>query len=218
MSKLLLTAFEAFGSDSINASLEVLPRLTAVASELFDVYPHVLPVDAAHAPQQIRALLRSLKPDWCVMLVQANGRAALSVERVALNLCDFRIPDNDGQQLTDQPVIAGGPAAYFATLPVKQLVAAAQDVGVPAEQSLGAGAYLCNLVSYVALHLGATERLKTRCGFVHVPLLPEQTDVQAVPTMGLAVMQRGLAAMLAALADTARADTLSFAEGAAAHV
>jgi pyroglutamyl-peptidase len=204
MLTLLLTAFEPFGGDRLNASAEVLRLLAPAISSAIETHTSILPVDSVRAPQQIRSLLRSLRPDWYVMLGQANGRAALSVERVAVNLLDFRIPDNGGHQPVDAPAIRGGPAAYFATLPVKQLVAAAREVGTPAEQSLTAGAFLCNQASYIALHTCATEGLPTRCGFVHVPVLPEQvTEARATPSMGLETMRRGLRAMLEALVSEA---------------
>jgi len=200
MPTLLLTAFEPFGGDRVNASAEVLRLLAPDISNIVETHTSILPVDSVCTPQQIRSLLELLRPDWCVMLGQANGRAALSVERVAVNLCDFRIPDNGGHRPVDQPVVMDAPDAYFATLPVKQLVAAACEVGTPAEQSLTAGAFLCNQTSYVALHTCATEGLSTRCGFVHVPVLPEQvTESRATPSMALDTMQRGLRAMLEVL-------------------
>ncbi|HEU5011469.1 MAG TPA: pyroglutamyl-peptidase I [Roseiflexaceae bacterium] len=200
MPTLLLTAFEPFGDDRLNASAEVLHLLAPDLSSAIETHTSILPVDSVRAPERIRSLLYSLRPDWCVMLGQANGRAALSVERVAVNLLDFRIPDNGGHQPIDQPVVMDGPAAYFSTLPVKQLVAAAREVGTPAEQSLTAGAFLCNQASYVVLHTCAVEGLPTRCGFVHVPVLPEQvTEGRMTPSMELETMRRGLRAMLAAL-------------------
>lgn len=200
MPTLLLTAFEPFGDDRLNASAEVLRLLVPEISSTIETHTSILPVDSVRAPQQIRLLLRSLRPDWYVMLGQANGRAALSVERVAVNLLDFRIPDNGGHQPMEEPVIHEGPAAYFATLPVNQLVVAAREVHTPAEQSLTAGAFLCNQASYVALHTCATEGLPTRCGFVHVPVLPEQVaESRPTPSMGLETMRRGLRAMLKVL-------------------
>lgn len=191
---MLLTGFEPFGGQTRNPSAELVNRLVG---SLAGVRTAVLPVDADRAPAQLTRLLLEQCPDWCVMLGQAGGRAALSVERVAVNYCHFRIADNAGQQLVDQPVVAGGPAAYFTTLPVPKLLAAAQRVGVPAEQSLSAGAYLCNMLFYTALHMAAEYNLPTRCGFVHVPLLPEQPNSRAIrPVMKLDAMALGVGAML----------------------
>ncbi len=204
MPTLLLTAFEPFGGERLNASAEVLRLLAPDISNVIETHTSILPVDSVRAPQQIRSLLGSLRPDWYVMLGQANGRAALSVERVAVNLLEFRIPDNGGHQPIDEPAIRGGPAAYFATLPVNQLVAASREAGTPAEPSLTAGAFLCNQASYVALHTCAVEGLPTRCGFIHVPVLPEQvTEGRATPSMGLETMRRGLRAMLEVLVSEA---------------
>ena len=208
MRTLLLTAFEPFGGDQINASAEVLPLLVSELSTAMNVHAYLLPVDSVCVPERIRSLLCTLQPDWCVMLGQANGRAALSVERVAVNLLDFRIPDNGGHQPIDQPIVVDGPDAYFATLPVNQLVAAAREVGTPAEQSLTAGTFLCNQASYVALHTCAVEGLPTRCGFVHVPVLPEQVvEGRATPSMGIETMRCGLRAMLEVLVSEVTVDT-----------
>jgi len=148
----------------------------------------------------ITDLLLDLQPDLCLMLGQANGYAALSVERVAINLCDFRIPDNAGIQPIDEPIVQDGPAAYFSTAPVRAVVDAIRAAGIPANLSLSAGAYLCNMVYYVALHVCATRRLPTRCLFIHLPSLPAQSsaDPRPGPTMALETMCAGVHAALAA--------------------
>lgn len=195
---ILLTGFEPFGGSARNPSAEVLTALGQHGPALTTL---LLPVDTARAPELLRAALLELRPRWCVMLGEARGRAAINVERVAINLLDFAIPDNAGVQLSDRPIVEGGPDAYLATLPVRQLQAAILEAGVPAELSLSAGSYLCNQVSYVALHTAATEGLSTRCGFLHLPSLPEQIAEEGLraPSMARATICDGVAAALRAL-------------------
>ena len=121
---------------------------------------------------------------------QAGGRAALSLERVAINVNDARIPDNTGEQPVDTPVIAGGPAAYFTTLPIKAMLAALLDEGINAEVSQTAGTFVCNHVFYGLMHELATrtELSRTRGGLIHVPWLPAQGQ----PSMRLDEIVQGL--------------------------
>jgi pyroglutamyl-peptidase len=120
----------------------------------------------------------------------ASGRGALSIERVAINVMDARIPDNAGAQPVDAPIVAGGPAAYFSTLPIKAMRAALQQAGLPAEVSQTAGTFVCNQVFYGLMHRLARQRRApgARGGFIHVPGLPEQGD----PSMNLDEICRGL--------------------------
>lgn len=205
MPTVLLTGFEPFGGSTLNASAEAVARLVAEPPPDIQLYTEILPVDALRTPELVRGTLLALRPDLCLMLGQAEGRAALSIERVAINLCDFSIPDNGGNQPANEPVVPGGPAAYFATVPVRTMLQAAQAADVPAELSLSAGAYLCNLALYTALHAAAEHRLPTQCGFVHVPMLPSQAlgQQQARPTMALETICTGLRAMIGALARAA---------------
>ncbi len=200
MSTLLVTGFEPFGGDLINPSAEVV-RWFANNGKPSDAATAILPVDAVQAPRMITDLLLNHQPDVCLMLGQANGYAALSVERVAINLCDFRIPDNAGVWRIDEPIVEDGPAAYFSTAPVRDMVQAIRAAGVPADLSLSAGAYLCNMVYYIALHVCATHRLSTRCVFIHLPSLPSQAslDSRPRPTMALETMYAGVRAALQAV-------------------
>lgn len=197
MSTLLITGFEPFGGFSVNPSAEVVRRFRD-SGTLRNETTAILPVDAVQAPRMITDLLLTHQPDLCLMLGQADGYTSLSVERVAINLCDFRVPDNAGIQRVDEPVVDGGPAAYFSTAPVRDVVHAVRAAGVPAELSLSAGAYLCNMVYYTALHVCATHRLLTRCLFIHLPSLPSQahTEHHPRPTMALETMYAGVCAAL----------------------
>lgn len=209
MPSVLLTGFEPFGGSRINPSGELVKRLSAENLPLLQIHPYILPVDAARVPELLREALASLRPAWCIMLGQANGQAAISIERVAVNLCDFSNPDNAGHRAIDESIAPGGPAAYFATLPVRRMLDAVLAVDVPAELSLSAGAYLCNLVFYAALHICHTDTLATRCGFLHLPALPEQVIAtgRAAPSMALDTACAGLRAILRMLATEADTDS-----------
>lgn len=164
--KLLITGFEPFGGHAANPS-EQLARALAGA----DAACAVLPVDRERGPRTLLEALRREDPSAVLCLGLAAGRTALSVEQVAVNLLEYPMPDNAGNQVIDQPVAAGGPAAYFATLPTRQMVAAIRAAGVPAELSLSAGAFLCNQVMYTLLHHAAVNHLSLVGGFLHVPAL-----------------------------------------------
>jgi pyroglutamyl-peptidase len=198
MKTVLLTGFEPFGGDTVNPTAEAVRRIGAEGVAGIRLSTLVLPVDSARAPAQIAEALERTRPDTCLMLGLASGVAALQIERVAVNLCDFRIPDNGGHQPIDEPIAPEGPAAYFATLPVRALQEAARGSGAPADLSLSAGAYLCNMALYTALHLCATRGYQTRCGFVHVPALPEQVlaEPRARPSMTLETLRAAVLAML----------------------
>ena len=119
-----------------------------------------------------------------------------------MNLADFSIPDNAGSQVVDQPVVAGGPAAYFATLPVRAMLAAIRAAGVPCDLSLTAGTFLCNQVFYVELHHIGMHRPAMRAGFIHVPSLPVQAAPRPSPaaSMSLETMVAGVEAAVQAIA------------------
>jgi pyroglutamyl-peptidase len=139
-----------------------------------------------------------------ILLGQAGGRAAMSVERVAINVDDARIADNAGWQPVDEPVAPAGPAAYFATVPIKAMVLAMRDADVPAAVSNSAGTFVCNHLLYGVLHFLAASGRRTRAGFIHVPWLESQAVARpAEPAMALATMVRGVEAAIAAALDTA---------------
>ena len=131
---------------------------------------------------------------------QAGGRAEVSVERIGINVTDFRVPDNDGAQPGDGPVLAGGPAAYFATIPVQAVAAALQQAGVPASVSNSAGTHLCNHTLYLLGHLAATGYPAMRGGLLHLPYLPEQVARHpGQPSMALAMQVAALRAAIGAI-------------------
>ncbi|WP_042366035.1 pyroglutamyl-peptidase I [Streptacidiphilus neutrinimicus] len=197
MTRVLLTGFEPFDGERTNPSWEAA-RLVADGPRLrgLEVTGVLLPCVFDSSVEALREAIRDTEPDLVLALGQATGRSGISVERVAVNLSDARIPDNAGRQPVDQPVVPGGPAAYFAALPVKACVAAVREAGVPASLSHTAGTFVCNHVFYALMHLIATERPRLRGGFVHVPASPGQVLDQAVPSLPTATVARGLRALL----------------------
>lgn len=161
------------------------------------VHARELPVSFAAAGPALRAALDELTPDVVICVGQAGGEDRIRVERVAINVDDARIPDNDGAQPIDAPVVDGGPAAYFATLPVKAAVAAIEARGIPACVSQTAGTFVCNHAFYVLQHELAS-RPGVRGGFVHVPFAPEQAAGTDRPSLPVETMAEALDAVLRA--------------------
>ena len=211
MRKVLLTGFEPFGGDALNPSWLAAQALHGRRIAGHQVVAAQLPTVFGASLERLDALLHQHRPVLVVCLGLAAGRAALSLERVAINVQDARMPDNAGAEPVDAPVVPGGPAAYFSTLPIKAMRAAAQAAGVSAEVSQTAGTFVCNHVFYGLMHRLATEPALAgaRGGFVHVPLLPEQ----GTPGLALEDQVKGLRAAIAA-ALTQREGDLRQAAGA----
>lgn len=166
MSTVLLTGFEPFGGDAVNPSGDAVRRVARDWDAPQRLIAEVLPVAFAGAADRMRALIEQHRPDIVLATGLAGGRAAIGVERIAVNLADARIADNDGAQPVDEPSIPGAPAAAFATLPVKAVAAAIAGAGIPAEVSHTAGTFVCNHVFFTAL---AAAPEGTIAGFIHVP-------------------------------------------------
>ncbi|HWB49240.1 MAG TPA: pyroglutamyl-peptidase I [Stellaceae bacterium] len=212
--KALVTGFEPFAGDGVNPSLEALHRLPG-RSGAVDIATAALPVAFGAALPTLRAAIARSRPDIVLSVGLAGGRAALSLERVAINVNDARIPDNDGSQPIDRPVVAGGPAAYFATLPIKAAAAALRQAGIPAAVSNSAGTFLCNHVFYGLMHEAARSGHAFRAGFLHVPYLPSQAAGEpGAPSMALAQIVEGIEIILQVAA--ARTGDLAVSEGALA--
>ena len=166
--KALVTGFEPFGGDSVNASLEAVRRLPQNAGKL-EIATAVLPTSYARSLAALEAAIARVEPEIVLCVGQAGGRAALCVERVAVNLQDAEIADNDGARPVDTPVVAGGPAAYLSTLPVRAAIEGLRAQALPAQLSMSAGGFVCNHVFYGLMHLAATGKHRFRAGFLHVP-------------------------------------------------
>lgn len=191
----LLTGFEPFDAQQVNASwLAVEEVARAWSGPALEVVR--LPVSFARAPAALRRALDRTRPDVVVCVGEAGERSAVSVERVAINVADARIPDNDGAQPTDEPLVPDGPVAYLTGLPLRRCVAAVAAAGVPVEVSSSAGTFVCNAVFYTLAR--ALSGTGVAHGFVHVPRTPEQAPAgidRGLPTSSSA---RGLAALVTA--------------------
>lgn len=209
MTIVLLTGFEPFAGDRSNPSGDAVRRVESSWTGPETLLVDVLPVTFTGAAARLRALIAAHEPDIVIAVGLAGNRAAMSVERIAVNLVDARIPDNDGAQPIDQPSVAGAPAARFASLPVKAIVRDILDEGIPAEVSHSAGTFVCNHVFYAALD-EASARPGLRAGFVHVPWDAQNAPMDA-PYLALDDIVRALE--IAVRTTVATADDIAVVGG-----
>lgn len=174
MKRLLLTAFEPFAGESINPSLVAARKMERIDFPNAIVRVAELPVDRFRAVDAALEIIRADRPDIVMMLGEAGGRFRICPERVAINIDDFRIPDSAGNQPTDEPIVEGGPAGYFSTLPIRSIVDRINKAHIPAAISNSAGAYLCNRLFYSVMHAISADGSPTKAGFIHVPYLHDQ--------------------------------------------
>ncbi|SFG02515.1 pyroglutamyl-peptidase I Cysteine peptidase. MEROPS family C15 [Duganella sp. CF458] len=192
MKTVLLTGFEPFNKEPVNPAWETVRALDGWGEGDFRVVARQLPCVFGDANAAMTALIEELKPALVIAVGQAGGRVDLSVERVAINVDDAPIKDNAEKQLVDEPIVRGGPAAYFATLPIKAIVAALRAAGLPASVSQTAGTFVCNHVFYGLMHAVAG-RDDVKAGFIHIPYLPEQAARHpGTASMSLEQMKEGL--------------------------
>jgi pyroglutamyl-peptidase len=168
----LLTGFEPFGGDALNPSWDAVRRLEGEVIAGHRIVAACLPVEFGRSLEVLRTHVERLRPGLVLAVGLAGGRAAISLERVAINVDDARIPDNAGRQPVDEPIDPAGPAACFARLPLKAVLVALRDAGIPAEVSQTAGTFVCNHVFYGLMRL--LEGSGARGGFIHVPYCPSQ--------------------------------------------
>lgn len=202
MTTVLLTGFEPFADDPTNSSGDAVQLVAASWAGPEQLVTAALPVTFEGAAARLRALIAQHSPDIVIATGLAGGRTAVTPERVAINLVDARIPDNSGAQPGDEPSLAGGPAAYFTTLPVKAIVRDASAAGIPTSLSTTAGTFVCNHVFFHALDAAATARPSMRAGFIHVPYAAESSPLGA-PALPLADIARALAIAVRTSIDTA---------------
>ncbi len=194
--KILITGFEPFGESPINPSQLLVQSLADQEMDGVTLITDVLPVDQAQAPGKVTALIHQHQPDAILAFGLALGRPKISLERVALNLQDFRIPDNQGRTISNLPIQPDGPAAYFSSLPLQGMLARLHTAGIPAELSLSAGAYLCNLVFYTIMHTLSDHPKPIPAGFIHLPALPEQAAASDKPIPSLSFQLEQKAAQI----------------------
>lgn len=197
-SKILLTGFTPFDGESVNPALEAVKLVKSPLPEI-ELIKLEVPTVFTRSGELVAAAMDKYLPDTVICVGQAAGRSAVTPERIAINVDDARIPDNDGAQPVDKPIAADGPAAYFATLPIKAVVQAIRAAGVPAEVSNSAGTYVCNHLMYAVLHHAATDHPGMRAGFIHVPCIPEQTSGKDVPSLPLDRIVTALEAAITAV-------------------
>ncbi|HEX5353996.1 MAG TPA: pyroglutamyl-peptidase I [Rhodanobacteraceae bacterium] len=200
----LLTGFAPFDGEAVNPSWQAVRTLDGRMIEGHRIATVELPCEFGAALPALSRALRKAEPRVAIAVGLAGGREGISLERVAINLIDARIPDNAGAQPVDLPVLRRGAAAFFATLPIKASLVALQQAGIPAHVSQTAGTYVCNQVFYALMHT-LRRRRNVRAGFVHVPWLPEQAEVHRQSGMPLDQMTRALEIILRT-ALTARRD------------
>src|SRR5215471_12304718 len=205
----LVTGFEAFGPHLVNPSEALAKTVDGRRFGACVTRSAVLPVHHAEARARVDALIDELAPAVIVHLGLANGRARIALERVALNVMDYAIPDNAGRRLVNEPCVPGGPSAYLSTLPLLSILAALLGEAIPAYISNTAGTFLCNQTLYGTLHSlarcperGGGARRIPRAGFIHLPSLPAMVAASGVdePSMDLSVMARALEVTLDLLA------------------
>lgn len=192
MKKLLITGFDPFDGASVNPSWEAVKLLPERIGE-YELYKLQIPTIFGVAPRAVLEKAAEICPDVIISVGQAGGRKAVTPERVGINVRDARIADNAGCVPTDEPIAADGHDAYFSTLPVKAMIAAICDAGLPGAISNTAGTFVCNDVLYSLLHHYAGTNV--RCGFIHVPWLPEQGE----PSLPLSDTVKALTAAVSAL-------------------
>ncbi|MCR5006463.1 MAG: pyroglutamyl-peptidase I [Clostridiales bacterium] len=191
--KILVTGFDPFGGQTVNPAYEavrLLPDQIGAATLIKAQIPTIF----GQGADLLEQLMEAHTPDAVLLVGQAGGRAAISVERIAINVQDASIADNAGAQPVDLPVVPGGPAAYFATIPVKKIVRRVQEAGIPCRVSDSAGTFVCNDLMYRMLHHIDVHHLPVIGGFIHVPYLPQQAAVLPgqAPSMSLEMIVQAL--------------------------
>lgn len=168
--RLLITGFDPFGGSTVNPAWMAVERLPEKIGN-FTLYKLAIPTVFGKAAAMVLSKANQVQPDLILCIGLAGGRSAVTPERIAVNIRDARIPDNEGNQPQGEFIAQEGPAAYFATVPVNKISKAIQDAGIPSTVSNSAGAFVCNDVLYTLLHHCAGSN--TRIGFIHVPNIPE---------------------------------------------
>ena len=198
MKQLLITGFDPFGGESINPAWEAVKCLPDTVGE-YALTKLQIPTVYSRAAETVFDAVSAMPtaPDVILCIGQAGGRAAVTPEFVAINYRRASIADNAGTLISESPILADAPAAYFATVPVQRMTAAITDAGIRAQTSYSAGTFVCNDVLYLLLHRFSSGQ--TQVGFIHVPFLPEQAKIETTPTMPLCDIARALCAAITAL-------------------
>ncbi|CAM2954504.1 pyroglutamyl-peptidase I [Lactobacillus crispatus] len=211
--KILVTGFDPFGSDKINPAIEAVKKLpdTIKGAKIIKLE---IPTVFNKSAQVVHQAIVKEQPDYVLNVGQAGGRSALTPERVAININDGRIPDNDGYQPLDEPIQPDGDTAYFTQLPIKAMAKAIRAAGLPAIVSNTAGTYVCNHIFYQVQYMRTKEFPKLKAGFIHIPFLPEQVITRPnQPSMALADIVKGLTAAIGAIVERDGQSDIKAVEG-----
>lgn len=205
MMKILVTGFDPFGGEKINPALETIKRLpdAVLGARIIKLE---IPTVVGKSLAKIQEAVEKENPDVVLSIGQAGGRSEITVERVGINIDDCRIPDNEGNQPIDEPIVAGGPSAYFVTVPIKAIVEKIKTNKIPASISNTAGTFICNHVCYGVAHLAAARTAAgkpMKSGFIHIPFLPEQVigKPALTPSMSLETIVSGITHALEAIVE-----------------
>ena len=197
--KILVTGFDPFGGEPINPAIESVKRLpdNIAGAEIIKLE---IPTVRKESLEKIEKAINEHNPDVILSIGQAGGRFDISIERIGINLDDFRIPDNEGNQIIDEPIFPDGENSYFVKLPVKAMVQNVQKNNIPASVSYTAGTFVCNHVLYGVLYLIEKKYKGKKSGFIHIPFLPQQVvDKRNTPSMELNTIVKGLTAAIEAI-------------------
>ena len=207
--KIIVTGFDPFGGEKINPSIECVKALPEIEGvELFRVE---LPTVFKESANRLNEVINDVKPDAVLCVGQAGGRPGVTMERIAINVDDARIPDNISQQPIDEAIQLDGEAAYFTTLPIKRIVNAIRKAGIPAEVSNTAGTFVCNHIMYQALFAATKADKSFKAGFMHIPFIPEQTADK--PSLPLEESTRALQIAIETIRDYLNDEDIKVQEG-----
>ncbi|MDD2431684.1 MAG: pyroglutamyl-peptidase I [Firmicutes bacterium] len=190
--KVLISGFEPFGGEKLNSAMEAVRHLNLEIGGV-ELVKVILPTVFDKSTETLIALIEKETPEVVICVGQAGGRTDISIERVAINIKDAALPDNEKNFPKDLPIAEDGPAALFSTLPIKKIAKRIRDGNIPSSISNTAGTFVCNQVMYSLLHYIETNNLQIKGGFVHVPYLPSQVLDKRLSSMDLALIVKGLA-------------------------
>ena len=208
--KIIVTGFDPFGGETINPSIECVKALPEI--EGVELIRLELPTVFKESAIRLNEVINDVKPDAVLSVGQAGGRAGITMERIAINVDDARIPDNISQQPIDEEIQVEGEAAYFSTLPIKRIVKAIREAGIPVEVSNSAGTFVCNHIMYQALFAATKADKPFKAGFMHIPFIPEQTTDK--PSLPLEESTKALQIAIETIRDYLNDEDIKVQEGA----
>ena len=208
--KIIVTGFDPFGGETINPSIECVKALPEI--EGVELIRLELPTVFKESAKRLNEVINDVKPDAVLSVGQAGGRPGITMERIAINVDDARIPDNISQQPIDEAIQLDGEAAYFTTLPIKRIVKAIREAGISAEVSNSAGTFVCNHIMYQSLFAATKADKPFKAGFMHIPFIPEQTTDK--PSLPLEESTKALQIAIETIRDYINDKDIKVQEGA----